>query len=29
MTPDLLPKSDKEVRGLLSEKLGGDVRNAS
>ena len=29
MTPDLLPKSDKEVRGLLPEKLGGDVRHAS
>ena len=29
MTPYLWPKSDKEVRGLLPEKLGGDVRHAS
>ena len=29
MTPDLWPKNDKKVRGLLPEKLGGDVRHAS
>ena len=29
MTPDLWPKNDKKVRGLLPEKLGGDVRYAS
>ena len=29
MTPDLWPKTTKKVRGVLPEKLGGDVRNAS
>ena len=29
MTPDLWPKNDQKVRGLLPEKLGGDVRHAS
>ena len=29
MTPDLWPKHDKKVRGVLPEKLGGDVRHAS
>ena len=29
MTPDLWPKNDNKVRGLLPEKLGGDVRHAS
>ena len=29
MTPDLWPKHDKKVRGVLPEKLGGDVRHVS
>ena len=29
MTPDLCPKYDEKARGVLLEKLGGDVRHAS
>ena len=29
MTPDLCPKYEEKVRGVLPEKLGGDVRHAS